>query len=105
MLSVNKLHPRRASNTCSILRATSVNFSILLQDYRNGGYKINFEDDYRRAFAELLANSNLVKRPFVIGDGIATVGFKEETWQETLNKTSSALSITNKMSALFSHQR
>ena len=32
---------------------------------------------------ELLAsNGNLVKRPFVIGDGVATVGFKEEAWAE-----------------------
>lgn len=36
---------------------------------------------------ELLAsNGNLVKRPFVLGDGVATVGFKEETWAELLDK-------------------
>lgn len=32
---------------------------------------------------ELLAsNGNLVKRPFVLGDGVATVGFKEALWAE-----------------------
>jgi arsenate reductase len=32
---------------------------------------------------ELLAsNGNLVKRPFVLGDGVATVGFKAEAWAE-----------------------
>ena len=58
-------------------------FNTSGQDYRNGGYKDklpSFTQD--EAFAELNANGNLVKRPFIIGDGIATVGFKEETWQE-----------------------
>ena len=32
---------------------------------------------------ELLAgNGNLVKRPFVLGGGVALVGFKEEEWQK-----------------------
>ena len=36
---------------------------------------------------ELLAsNGNLVKRPFVLGDGVATVGFKEEAWAEMFGK-------------------
>lgn len=28
----------------------------------------------------LSSNGNLVKRPFVVGEAVATVGFKEETW-------------------------
>ena len=36
---------------------------------------------------ELLASiGNLVKRPFVLGDGVATVGFKEEAWAEMFGK-------------------
>lgn len=36
---------------------------------------------------ELLAsNGNLVKRPFVLGDGVATVGFKEDVWAGLLEK-------------------
>ena len=36
---------------------------------------------------ELLAsNGNLVKRPFVLGDGVATVGFKDEVWTELFGK-------------------
>lgn len=38
------------------------------------------------AIALLASNGNLVKRPFVLGDGVATVGFKEETWAELLDK-------------------
>ena len=34
------------------------------------------------ALALLASNGNLVKRPFVLGDGVATVGFKEEVWAE-----------------------
>ena len=32
----------------------------------------------------LLQNGNLVKRPFVIGNGIALAGFKPETWEKAL---------------------
>lgn len=32
------------------------------------------------ALALLASNGNLVKRPFVLGDGVAVVGFKEEVW-------------------------
>lgn len=34
------------------------------------------------ALAMLSENGNLVKRPFVLGDGAATVGFKEDVWAE-----------------------
>lgn len=34
------------------------------------------------ALGLLSTNGNLVKRPFVIGKDIATVGFREETWEE-----------------------
>ncbi len=36
------------------------------------------------ALALLAANGNLVKRPFLIGDGVALTGFDEATWSETL---------------------
>jgi len=36
------------------------------------------------AIALLAANGNLVKRPFVIGDGTHLVGFREETWRREL---------------------
>jgi len=34
----------------------------------------------------LAGNGSLVKRPFVIGDGVAMVGFDEERWAEALAK-------------------
>ena len=36
------------------------------------------------ALVLLSKNGNLVKRPFVLGDKVATVGFKEELWEELL---------------------
>src|SRR4051812_31832475 len=39
------------------------------------------------ALAELAANGNLIKRPFLIGDGVAFVGFDAATWAATLLKT------------------
>ena len=38
------------------------------------------------AIALLTLNGNLVKRPFLIGDGVALVGFKEDTWSAALGK-------------------
>ena len=38
------------------------------------------------AIALLSSNGNLVKRPFLIGDGVALVGFKEDTWSAALGK-------------------
>jgi arsenate reductase len=32
----------------------------------------------------LATNGNLVKRPFVLGDGVALVGFDEATWRAAL---------------------
>jgi len=37
------------------------------------------------AFELLVKNGNLVKRPFLLGDGIAKVGFKEEEWDQALS--------------------
>ncbi len=34
----------------------------------------------------LAGNGSLVKRPFMIGDGVAVVGFDEERWAEALPK-------------------
>jgi arsenate reductase (glutaredoxin) len=36
------------------------------------------------AIGLLAANGNLVKRPFLIGDGVALVGFDEKAWTKTL---------------------
>ncbi len=52
-------------------------------DYRAGDYKTKIKTMSKdEAFAELSANGNLVKRPFVLGDGKGVVGFKEDVWCE-----------------------
>lgn len=38
-----------------------------------------------QALALLAANGNLVKRPFLIGEGVAQVGFDEAAWRATLS--------------------
>ena len=38
----------------------------------------------REAIDLLSGNGNLVKRPFVIGDGVVLVGFKEKEWEAAL---------------------
>ncbi len=54
-------------------------------DYRELGLKDKLpsmrEDE---AVALLSKNGNLVKRPFVLGDGVVLVGFKEDEWRKAL---------------------
>lgn len=55
------------------------------QDYRNLGLKDKLpEMTESEVFALLQANGNLVKRPFVIADGLGLVGFKEAEWEQAL---------------------
>jgi arsenate reductase len=54
-------------------------------DYRELGLKDKLPAmTADEAVALLAGNGNLVKRPFVVGDGIVLVGFKEEAWQRAL---------------------
>jgi arsenate reductase len=54
-------------------------------DYRALGLKDRLPGMSRdEAFALLASNGNLVKRPFVIGDGVALTGFKPEEWARAL---------------------
>ncbi|MHC5068364.1 MAG: Spx/MgsR family RNA polymerase-binding regulatory protein [Planctomycetota bacterium] len=57
-------------------------FNTSGQDYRAGGYKDRLPTmSAAEAVAELAANGNLIKRPFVISDRGCVVGFKEAEWQ------------------------
>ncbi len=55
-------------------------------DYRELGLKDRLasmsEDD---ALSLLASNGNLVKRPFVIGQGVAFAGFQPEAWERGLS--------------------
>jgi arsenate reductase len=54
-------------------------------DYRALGIKDQLPAmSESEALALLSQNGNLVKRPFLIGDGIALAGFKAEVWEQTL---------------------
>jgi arsenate reductase len=56
-------------------------FNSSSQDYRDAGLKDLLPTlSQDQAFAHLQANGNLVKRPFLLGDEIALVGFKEAEW-------------------------
>ena len=55
-------------------------------DYRALGIKDKLPAMSESETLGLLSqNGNLVKRPFLIGDGIALTGFKAEVWQEALS--------------------
>jgi arsenate reductase (glutaredoxin) len=42
--------------------------------------------DQAAAFKLLAQNGNLVKRPFLLGPGVALVGFDEKAWNSVLLK-------------------
>jgi arsenate reductase len=60
-------------------------FNTSGMDYRALGLKDRLPAMSETQCIELLSqNGNLVKRPFVIGDGIALAGFKPEIWGKAL---------------------
>lgn len=60
-------------------------FNTSGMDYRALGMKDKLPSMSEAEAIELLAkNGNLVKRPFLIGDGKSLVGFKPELWENAL---------------------
>tara|TARA_R100000027_G_C2249994_1_gene94088 strand:+ start:124 stop:480 length:357 start_codon:yes stop_codon:yes gene_type:complete len=60
-------------------------FNTSSQDYRDAGLKDRLPVmSHSDAFSILQGNGNLVKRPFLLGEGVALVGFKEAEWQAAL---------------------
>lgn len=60
-------------------------FNTSGKDYRELGLKDHIGAMSFNEAADLLSqNGNLVKRPFLIGDGVGLVGFKEPEWSEAL---------------------
>lgn len=58
-------------------------FNTSGKDYREGNWKEKLSTlSEDQIYRELSANGNLVKRPFVVGEGWFLVGFKEEEWKE-----------------------
>jgi arsenate reductase len=60
-------------------------FNTSGMDYRALGMKDQLPAMSEQDAIELLSrNGNLVKRPFVTGNGVALTGFKPEIWKKTL---------------------
>jgi len=60
-------------------------FNTSSQDYRDADLKATLPSLSKdEAFARLQENGNLVKRPFLLGDKVALVGFKEAEWEARL---------------------
>ncbi len=60
-------------------------FNTSGQDYRAMNMKEKFPKlTEAKAFDLLAKNGNLVKRPFLIGKGLGTVGFKEDVYKSLL---------------------
>lgn len=60
-------------------------FNVSGQDYRQLGLKDRVDAMTKaEAFELLRGNGNLVKRPFLIGEGVGLVGFREDAWEAAL---------------------
>lgn len=60
-------------------------FNVSGQDYRTMKLKDRIDTlTPAEAFALLHENGNLVKRPFLLGDGFGFVGFDEKKWSELI---------------------
>lgn len=62
-------------------------FNTSGKDYRELGLKDRIADmDFDEAAELLTRNGNLVKRPFLLGQGVGLVGFKQAEWSEALGE-------------------
>ena len=60
-------------------------FNTSGQSYRKGGFKDRLpEMTDAEALAALAADGKLIKRPLVLGDGVALVGFDAPAWEAAL---------------------
>lgn len=81
--------PPSPAELTAALRATGGDLRKLFNtsggDYRELGLKDKLPSmSESEAIALLSENGNLVKRPFLIGDGVALVGFNEALWKQAL---------------------
>lgn len=84
-----RVHIVEAAPTVEVLRrvlrlsglAVGKLFNTSGVSYREGGFKARLgEMSEEEALAALAGDGKLVKRPLVVGDGFALVGFREEEW-------------------------
>ncbi len=60
-------------------------FNVAGESYRAGNFKERLATmSDADAFAALAADGKLIKRPLVVGDGVALVGFDEAAWRAAL---------------------
>lgn len=60
-------------------------FNTAGQSYRNGGFKDRLgQMSDEQAYAALAADGMLIKRPLVLGDDVALIGFREADWAAAL---------------------
>jgi arsenate reductase len=61
-------------------------FNVSGESYRGGGWKDRIATvSDAEALTALAADGKLIKRPLVVGDGVALVGFDADTWKAALS--------------------
>jgi arsenate reductase len=82
-------HPPSAKLLGEVLRTSALPVKALFntsgESYREGGFKDKLPQlSERDALAALARDGKLVKRPLLVSDGLALVGFREEAWAQAL---------------------
>lgn len=58
-------------------------FNTSGESYRAGGFRDRLKTmSDAAAYAALAADGKLIKRPLVLGDGVALIGFRAEAWEQ-----------------------
>ena len=83
-------HPPSKTKLDRVLKLSSVELRKLFntsgQSYRGGGWKDKIATISKAdALAALAADGKLIKRPLVLGDDVALIGFDPAQWAEKLS--------------------
>lgn len=82
-------HPPSKATLTKAMKLADVELRKLFntsgQSYREGGWKDKLTSTSKAdALAALAADGKLIKRPLVVGEGVALIGFRADAWTEKL---------------------
>lgn len=84
-------HPPSKATLAKVMKLGGVELRKLFntsgQSYRQGGWKDKLtEISTPDALAALAADGMLIKRPLVVGDSFALIGFRPDEWAQTIQE-------------------
>jgi arsenate reductase (glutaredoxin) len=82
-------HPPSTATLAKVMKLAGVELRKLFntsgQSYRQGEWKQKLASiSTADALAALAADGKLIKRPLVVGEGFALIGFRQDDWAQTI---------------------